>query len=55
MVNKLFTLILLAFSITACNGTKIEFTEPKMEKFAEGTIAEGITDRWSMMEQIKSS
>ena len=43
MVNKLFTLLILSILMTACNGAKIEFTDPKVEKLGEGTLAEGIT------------
>lgn len=50
MVNKIILLISVVFLAVACEGrAKIDFTDPKIEKLGEGTLAEGITDSPAMM------
>lgn len=48
MVNKLLILPLLLITFVACNGTKVDFTEPKVEKIQFVTDGEGITEPTSM-------
>lgn len=48
MVNKLLILPLLLITFVACNGTKIDFTEPKVENIQFVTDGEGITEPTSM-------
>lgn len=48
MVNKLLIFPLLLFTFVACNGTKVDFTEPKVEKIQFVTDGEGITEPTSM-------